>query len=171
MEIFSTLLAHCARNSPVTGEYPYKGQWRWALTFSLICVWINDWVNDREAGDLTCHRAQYDVTVVVRLTRRYTGISIATGKPLTAALNIKTLSYNYINSHYKDKTDAGFIFIMEIHISGKTIFLLRWGADCVSTTELTWKYELKYSVKQKRHFLDQFCHYHAISILPYKTGL
>ena len=41
-----------------------KGQWRGALTFSLICVWINGWVNNREAGDLRCHRAHYDVTVM-----------------------------------------------------------------------------------------------------------
>ena len=32
-----------------------KGQWRGALMFSLICVWINSWVNNREAGDLRCH--------------------------------------------------------------------------------------------------------------------
>ena len=31
---------------------PHKGQWRGALMFSLIFVWINDWVNNREAGDL-----------------------------------------------------------------------------------------------------------------------
>ena len=35
--------------SPVNS--PHKGQWRGALMFSLICVWINDWVNNREAGD------------------------------------------------------------------------------------------------------------------------
>ena len=32
--------------------------------FSLICVWINDWVNDREAGDLRRYRAHYDVIVM-----------------------------------------------------------------------------------------------------------
>ena len=31
---------------------PHKGQWRGALMFSLICVWINDLVNSRESGDL-----------------------------------------------------------------------------------------------------------------------
>ena len=31
---------------------PHKGQWRGALMFSLICVWINGWVNNRKAGDL-----------------------------------------------------------------------------------------------------------------------
>ena len=43
----------------------HKGQWRGALMFSLICVWINCWVNNREAGDLRCHRTHYDVTIVV----------------------------------------------------------------------------------------------------------
>ena len=35
--------------SPV--NFPHKGQWRRALMLSVICVWINDWVNTREAGD------------------------------------------------------------------------------------------------------------------------
>ena len=29
-----------------------------------LCVWINGWVNNREAGDLRCYRAHYDVTVM-----------------------------------------------------------------------------------------------------------
>ena len=43
----------------------HKGQWRGALMFSLICVWINGWVNNREAGDLRRHCAHYDVIVMV----------------------------------------------------------------------------------------------------------
>ena len=41
------------------------GQWRGALMFSLICAWINGWVNNREAGDLRRHRTHYDVTVTL----------------------------------------------------------------------------------------------------------
>ena len=48
--------------SPVNS--PHKGQWRRALMFSLIRVWINDWVNNREAGDLRRYRAHYDVIVM-----------------------------------------------------------------------------------------------------------
>ena len=48
--------------SPVNS--PHKGQWRGALIFSLICVWINGWVNNSEAGDLRHHRAHYDVIVM-----------------------------------------------------------------------------------------------------------
>ena len=50
--------------SPVIS--PHKGQWRRALIFSLICVCIHGWVNNREAGDLRRHRAHYDVTVMNR---------------------------------------------------------------------------------------------------------
>ena len=34
--------------SPVNSSH--KGQWRGALMFSLICVWINDWVNKQSWG-------------------------------------------------------------------------------------------------------------------------
>ena len=36
---------------------PHKGQWPGASIFTLICVWINGWVNIREAGDLRRYRA------------------------------------------------------------------------------------------------------------------
>ena len=55
-------------------NYPHKGQWRgcflWSAQrpvtrmFSLICVWINGWVNNHEAGDLRRYRAHYDVIVM-----------------------------------------------------------------------------------------------------------
>ena len=45
----------------------HKGQWRGALMFSLICVWINGWVNNLEACDLRRYRAHYDVTVMLFL--------------------------------------------------------------------------------------------------------
>ena len=44
--------------------FPLKGQWRRALIFSLICAWINGWINNREACDLRRHRAYFDVTVM-----------------------------------------------------------------------------------------------------------
>ena len=53
-------LARGTHRSPVNS--PHKGQWRGALMF---CAWINDWVNNREAGDLRHHRAHYDVIVMI----------------------------------------------------------------------------------------------------------
>ena len=63
METFSLLLALCAGNSPV--NFPHKGQWRGSLVFVFICAWINGWVNNREAGDLRCHCAHYEVIVML----------------------------------------------------------------------------------------------------------
>ena len=48
--------------SPVNSLH--KGQWHKALMFSLISAWINDWVNNREPGDLRCHHVHCDVTVM-----------------------------------------------------------------------------------------------------------
>ena len=51
--------------SPVNS--PHKGQWRGALIFSLICICINGWVNNREAGDLRRYRAHYDGSVMLHI--------------------------------------------------------------------------------------------------------
>ena len=68
MEIFSALLALCAGNSPVTGEFPaQKSVTRSFDGFFLICACMDDWVNNREAGDLKRHRTHYDVTVMWRI--------------------------------------------------------------------------------------------------------
>ena len=40
-------------------KFLHKDQWRRALMFSLICPGINDWANNREAGDLRRHRPHY----------------------------------------------------------------------------------------------------------------
>ena len=56
--------ALCAGNSPAPLNSPHKGQWRGALMFSLICVWINGWVNNIKAGDLRHNCGHYDVDVM-----------------------------------------------------------------------------------------------------------
>ena len=65
METFSALLALCAGNSPVTGEFPAQRPVTRSFDISLICAWINGWVNNREAGDFRRHRAHYDVVVMI----------------------------------------------------------------------------------------------------------
>ena len=66
---------HFPRNWPFVREihrspvnFPHKGQWRGALMFSLIYAWINDWVNNCEAGDLRSQHGHYDVIVMRHLT-------------------------------------------------------------------------------------------------------
>ena len=87
METFSALLAICAGNSVVTGEFPHKGQWRGALVFPLICAWINGWVNNGVAGDLRRHRVHYYITVMDSSLQ-------ASLKEITICLNIWTPQCN-----------------------------------------------------------------------------
>ena len=54
--------------SPVNS--PHKGRWHGALMFPLICVWINVWVSNSEAGDLGRYQAHYDVTVMYGVIMR-----------------------------------------------------------------------------------------------------
>ena len=65
---------HFPRNWPFVREIhrwaPHKGQWRGALMFTLIYAWINDWVNNREAGDLRRQHGHYDV-IVMQSSRVY----------------------------------------------------------------------------------------------------
>ena len=62
-ETFSMLLALCVGNSPVTGEFPAKRP----VMFLWSAPWKNGWVNNREAGDLTCHCTHYDIIVMCLL--------------------------------------------------------------------------------------------------------
>ena len=66
---------HLPRNWPFVREihrspvnFSHKGQWRGALMFSLIYTWINDWVNNREGGDLRRQHGHYDVIVMSKAT-------------------------------------------------------------------------------------------------------
>ena len=60
METFSALLALCAGNSPVSGEFPAQMPVTrvFDVFFDLRCV------NTREAGDLRRYPAHYDVIVM-----------------------------------------------------------------------------------------------------------
>ena len=64
METFSTLLAICAENSPVTGEFLAQRPVTRSFEVFFDLRLINGWVNNGEAGDLRRHRAHYDVIVM-----------------------------------------------------------------------------------------------------------
>ena len=67
MEIFSALLAICAGNSPVTGEFPAQRPVTRSFGVFFDLRIVNGWVNNGEAGDLRRHRPHYDVIVMVVL--------------------------------------------------------------------------------------------------------
>ena len=65
METFSALLALCAGNSPVSGEFPAQRPVTRSFDVSLICIWINGCENSREAGDLRSCHTHYEVIVMI----------------------------------------------------------------------------------------------------------
>ena len=81
METFSGLLAICAGNSPVTGEFPAQRPVTRSLLFSLICAWISSSVSNREAGHLRRHRTHYDVTVMDELVPHHKTQQIGNSAP------------------------------------------------------------------------------------------
>ena len=82
--------------SPVNSLH--KGQWRGALMFSLICAWINFWVNNREAGNLRRYHAHYDVIVMVddetRIVSWVYGNSLA---PARCGSNCKSIIFKLVS--------------------------------------------------------------------------
>ena len=63
METFSALLAICAGNSPVSGEFPAQRP----VTRSFDVFFdVRVWVNTREAGHLRRYRIHYDVIVMIK---------------------------------------------------------------------------------------------------------
>ena len=72
LETFSALLALCAGNSPMTGEFPaQRPVTRTVDAFSLICAWTKCCANNQDAGDLSRHRAHYDVTVIRKWSPKF----------------------------------------------------------------------------------------------------
>ena len=65
METFSALLAICAGNSPVPGEFPAQRPVTRSLdVFFDLRLNKRLRVNKREAGDVRRYRTHYDVTVM-----------------------------------------------------------------------------------------------------------
>ena len=70
MATFFALLALCAGNSLVTGEFPAQRpvMRSFDVFFDLCDLNIKAWVNNREAGDLRRNRTHYDVIVMSGVT-------------------------------------------------------------------------------------------------------
>ena len=88
METFSALLAICAGNSPVPGDFPRTQASDAEPPFSLIYARINGWVNTGEAGDLIRHHAHYDV-IVMTISNVYVFVNYV---PFSVYFNFETAS-------------------------------------------------------------------------------
>ena len=105
--------------SPV--KSPHKGQWRGSLMFSLISVWINGCVSNREACNLRRYRAHYDVIVM----SYYHTSSVTLQTPVS-------MSFSFLS--YRDE-----YLPEQIAIDDQTIIVarIRLVARCMSCHKLT----------------------------------
>ena len=55
------------------GEFPAQRPLTRSSDISLIYAWINDWVNNREAGDLRRHCGHYGVNVMIKHSQLLSG--------------------------------------------------------------------------------------------------
>ena len=130
MGTFFALLTLCAGNSRSPLNSPYKGKWRKALMFSLICAWINGWVNYREAGDLRRHGAHYDVIVMITL---YTA-PCASG--MFTCFNRNCVSPSSLCNYQDDCKDESDEDYANAQCEGKPI-LTHWGRDKMAAISQT----------------------------------
>ena len=94
---------------------PHKSQWRGALIFSLICAWINGWLNKRDAGDLRRHYVHYDVTVM------YAELSVIWGATMAPMWHCCTFSipstYTHTHTHIHTHLLSYFVVVQRWIIS------------------------------------------------------
>ena len=122
MEVFSI----CAGNSPVSGEVPAQRPWHGTLMFSLIRAWKNGWVNNREAGDLSRHRAHYDVNVMYILAVPYCRL-------LVCACVLLYLGHTPVVSYVVDRGDSINSSVVAVSNSGLLeCVLTHWGRDKIA---------------------------------------
>ena len=129
METFSAILAICAGNSPVTGEFPAQR----SVTRSFDVFFhlrLNKRLSKRsEAGDLRRHRAHYDVSVMI-------WVNIAAGDGLmpdgTKQFNsLRRYRYNFHDWHGLQRfaLDCRYILkqspyaTMNAHSNGKVVIV------------------------------------------------
>ena len=108
----------------------HKGQWRGALMFSLICAWINASINNREAGDLRCHHAHYDVIVMDTIFSSKFLHLLAILNVSTGPMNLFKMAIEILRgSLHINGTQTGLslalewcsIRVMVVHITGNSI--------------------------------------------------
>ena len=136
--------------------------------FSLICVWINGWVNNRETVDWRRYRAHYDVTVMAHAngcglchwTQQSDRVShirvlIKTGRhDMSIIRNLPPTFYIEQNFSILIKTkltgicmhDSCFIYTVIFNIDGAGLGL------AIITLYMKEKYSIKHSLNQSKCF-------------------
>ena len=115
--------------SPVNS--PHTDQWRGALMFSLICAWINGWVNNQDAGDLRRHRAHCDVTamwcrIVIRWSWQPWDLSAFNASLLSNFELVKRVKLGGSVHYGRNGLKFGTLLYPDYHSLKLTIFCTQW---------------------------------------------
>ena len=130
------------------GEFTGHRWIRGALVFSLICAWINGWVNNGQDGNLRRHRAHYDVTVIfvwlvlVFSTIIMTNLQLCMVDFLLNAWNdVKMISETKISNNTKksivsiNHTAPGYLkFAPKVQLTINRYWLRRWSGTKLVTS-------------------------------------
>ena len=88
----------------------------------FICAWTNDWVNNREAGDLWRHGAHYDVTVIFLVQQ---SMFTLTGVPQYVAIHIGWALAGHASNVFK----LEFLKLHEVFV----IYAMSYPIQCLIT--------------------------------------
>ena len=127
METSTALLTLCAENSRSPVISPHKCQWGRALMFSLICAWINSWVNNGGAGDLRpssplwryCNAVKWIITASSKALLLFMYIKIYTDcwdKTILPSFCLNDISYTYQAPYLHSHDDV--IKWKHFHVTG-----------------------------------------------------
>ena len=99
METFSALLAICAGNSPVPGEFPAQRPVTRSFDIFFDLRLNKRWKNNPQAGDLRRYPAHYDVTLMseARKGALLEWINVNTDWMNNQVINTLFVGYNYLS--------------------------------------------------------------------------
>ena len=162
METFSALLALCEGNPPVTDAE------LWCFLWSA--PWINDWVNNREAGDFRCHRTHYDVIVmwddiVQMISLSNVGCNqrwlhqiwtsakrcISKGYPLRSCRVSAILSILPNVGLYFENTDNIYVFVSKLR-GAWSVLLGNTKSICLNVFVSVWLYHMFFTINTRITF-------------------
>ena len=83
--------------------------------FSLICAWINSWVNNGEAGDLRCHRAHYEIIVMEMAAILSGGYELRENELMSFTI-LAYFMHSFQNWSWHPDTQSSILFIILLYI-------------------------------------------------------
>ena len=127
--------------------------------FSLICIWINGWVNNREAGDLRSYRAHYDVIVMLLLHHKRVIVSeiIDNSTACSPAYQVQANNKIIKTPHYSP--------LCEENSTVTSGFPIKQESNDMKNSSVPWRHDVTSTQHQARplagcmassHFLNQW---------------